>query len=34
MKGCVVQDVHDGKINILAFKKDYDMPARLQECLT
>lgn len=34
IKGSVVQEGHDGKIHILAFKNDYDMPARLQEGLT
>ncbi len=34
IKGSVVQEGHDGKFHILAFKNDYDMPARLQEGLT
>ncbi|KWC39195.1 hcp protein [Burkholderia ubonensis] len=34
IRGSVVQDNHDGKIHIHAFKHDYDMPAKLQEGMT
>ncbi|WP_279512599.1 type VI secretion system tube protein TssD [Burkholderia pseudomallei] len=34
IKGSVVQDGHDKKIQIIAFKNDYDMPAKLQEGLS
>ncbi|MGC3029269.1 type VI secretion system tube protein TssD [Burkholderia sp. DN3021] len=34
IKGSVVQDNHDGKIHIYAFKHDYDMPAKMQEGMT
>ncbi|WP_217591204.1 Hcp family type VI secretion system effector [Burkholderia sp. GbtcB21] len=34
IKGSVVQENHDGKIHVYAFKHDYDMPAKMQDGLT